>query len=90
MEEQEIIEKPTNSLNEKVGLGVRVCVLIWSGGILSMSYLGLGKPSADLTFPASIFSASLASFGIERSQNGTGGTTRKNKGKIETKNDLKA
>lgn len=51
---------------ERVATTVRVGVLCWAGAILTTSYLNLGKPSADLTFPASVFSAALASFGIER------------------------
>ena len=51
---------------ERIATMVRVGVLRWAGAILTTSYLNLGKPSADLTFPASVFSAALASFGIER------------------------
>ena len=51
---------------DRVAMFVRIGVLAWSGAILTTSYLNLGKPSADLTFPASVFSAALASFGIER------------------------
>lgn len=51
---------------ERIATTVRVGVLCWAGAILTTSYLNLGKPSADLTFPASVFSAALASFGIER------------------------
>jgi len=56
---------------DRVAMFVRIGVLAWSGAILTTSYLNLGKPSADLTFPASVFSAALASFGIERNS-GTG------------------
>tara|TARA_B100000401_G_scaffold226548_1_gene153444 strand:- start:72 stop:338 length:267 start_codon:yes stop_codon:yes gene_type:complete len=57
--------------SERIATTVRVGVLCWAGAILTTSYLNLGKPSADLTFPASVFSAALASFGIERT-NGNG------------------
>lgn len=61
---------------DRVAMFVRIGVLAWSGAILTTSYLNLGKPSADLTFPASVFSAALASFGIERN-NGNGNSKDK-------------
>ena len=61
---------------DRVAMFVRIGVLAWSGAILTTSYLNLGKPSADLTFPASVFSAALASFGIERN-NGNGNSKEK-------------
>lgn len=39
-------------------------MLVWSAGLLTLSYLQ--GPKGDVTFVASIFTASLASFGVER------------------------
>lgn len=56
------------SLEHKVAIYVRLAVLGWSAGLLTMSYLQ--GPRGDVTFIASIFTASLASFGVERSASG--------------------
>tara|TARA_X000000368_G_scaffold227221_1_gene179363 strand:+ start:9753 stop:10034 length:282 start_codon:yes stop_codon:yes gene_type:complete len=64
--------------SERIATTVRVGVLCWAGAILTTSYLNLGKPSADLTFPASVFSAALASFGIERTNGNGNGNGKKN------------
>ncbi len=72
MEEQE--EKEGN----RVETIVKVAVLIWSAGMLSLSYWEppSGKKIVDFdpTFIASIFSGSLASFGLQvgKKKNGNG------------------
>lgn len=52
------------SFEQRVAVGVRLAVLVWSAGLLTLSYLQ--GPKGDVTFVASIFTASLASFGVER------------------------
>ena len=63
MEEQE--EKEGN----RVETVVKIAVLIWSAGMLTASYIEppSGKKLVDFdpTFIASIFSGSLASFGLQ-------------------------
>ena len=48
---------------------VRLGILIWSGGILTLTYVtipGLPQQKIDPTFIASVFTGTLATFGIER------------------------
>ena len=63
MEEQE--EKEGN----RVETVVKIAVLIWSAGMLTASYIeppnGKKLVDFDPTFIASIFSGSLASFGLQ-------------------------
>ena len=50
---------------------VKCAVLLWSAGLLTISYLGLfDKMKMDNTFVASLLTGSMASFGIERKTNG--------------------
>ncbi len=47
---------------------VRIGVLVWSGGILTLNYVtipGLVQQKIDPTFIASVFTGVLASFGIQ-------------------------
>ena len=46
---------------------VRLGVLIWSGGILTLNYVtipGLAQQKIDPTFIASVFTGTLATFGV--------------------------
>ena len=65
---------------------VRLGVLVWSGGILTLNYVaipGVPQQKSDPTFIASVFTGVLASFGIQtaskkgdgtmKMQNGVGG-----------------
>ena len=65
---------------------VRLGVLVWSGGILTLNYVaipGIPQQKIDPTFIASVFTGVLASFGIQtaskkgdgtmKMQNGNGG-----------------
>jgi|TARA_R100000278_G_scaffold24105_1_gene22286 hypothetical protein len=50
---------------------VKCAVLLWSAGLLTISYLGLfPQMKMDNTFVASLLTGSMASFGIERKTNG--------------------
>ena len=62
---------------------VRLGILIWSGGILTLAYiklppaLGIPEQKLDPTFIASVFTGSLATFGVQAAskKNGNGGGT---------------
>ena len=77
---------------------VRLGVLVWSGGILTLYYVsipGIPQDKIDPTFIASVFTGVLASFGIQtaskkgdgtmKMQNGNGnGNVGKNGGPTQT------
>ena len=52
---------------------VKCAVLLWSAGLLTISYLGIfPQMKMDNTFVASLLTGAMGSFGIERKTNGTG------------------
>ena len=58
---------------------VRITVLAWSGGILTLNYVGIpGVPQQkiDPTFIASVFTGVLASFGIQTASKKGDGTMK--------------
>jgi len=61
---------------------VRLGVVVWAGFIISLNYIeipGLGKQTPkDITFPASIFTGALATFGLQQGNNGNGKEKKKN------------
>ena len=77
---------------------VRITVLAWSGGILTLNYVaipGIPQQKIDPTFIASVFTGVLASFGIQTAskkgdgtmkmdKNGNGGGVGKNGGPTQT------
>ena len=78
---------------------VRIGVLVWSGGILTLNYVtipGLVQQKIDPTFIASVFTGVLASFGIQTASkkgdgtmkmqngNGNGGGPNGNGGPVQT------
>jgi len=52
---------------------VRLGVVVWAGFIISLNYIeipGLGQQTPkDITFPASIFTGALATFGLQPNNN---------------------
>ncbi len=57
---------------------VRLGILIWSGGILTLNYVtipGFPQGKIDPTFIASVFTGVLATFGVQtaKNKNGNGG-----------------
>ena len=54
-----------------LGAMVRLGVVIWSGFIITLNYVELPmirkSPGGDITFPASIFTGALATFGLTTS-----------------------
>ena len=58
---------------------VRLGILVWSGGILTLNYVtipGFPQGKIDPTFIASVFTGVLATFGVQtaKSKNGNGGS----------------
>ena len=62
---------------------VRLGVLVWSGGILTLNYVaipGLPQQKIDPTFIASVFTGVLASFGIQTASKKGDGTMKMQNG----------
>ena len=60
---------------------VRLGVLVWSGGILTLNYVaiaGVALQKIDPTFIASVFTGVLASFGIQTASKKGDGTMKMN------------
>ena len=60
---------------------VRITVLAWSGGILTLNYVaipGVPQQKIDPTFIASVFTGVLASFGIQTASKKGDGTMKMN------------
>ena len=73
---------------EYISVLVRLMVVIWSGGIVTLNYIQIpGLTSGekqDITFPASLLAGGLASFGLEKSGQKKGdGTYQVEKDKAE-------
>ena len=66
-----------------LGAMVRLGVVIWSGFIITLNYVELPmvkkSPGGDITFPASIFTGALATFGLS-----TGNGKKEDKEKPKT------
>jgi len=65
-----------------LGAMVRLGVVIWSGFIITLNYVELPmfkkSPGGDITFPASIFTGALATFGLST---GNGNSKKNDKDK---------
>ena len=54
-----------------ISLFVRLGVVVWSGFIVSLNYIelpGYSNKPKDITFPASLLTAAISTFGIEASR----------------------
>ena len=54
-----------------ISLFVRLGVVVWSGFIVSLNYIelpGYSNEPKDITFPASLLTAAISTFGIEASK----------------------
>ena len=84
---------PLGKLKEKVGDAednlailstfVRLGILVWSGGILTLNYVtvpGLPQQKIDPTFIASVFTGVLATFGVQAAKKGGDGSSKGNGG----------
>ena len=64
-----------------ISTAVRITVLAWSGGILTLNYVsipGVPQQKIDPTFIASVFTGVLASFGIQTASKKGDGTKKMN------------
>ena len=65
---------------------VRLGILVWSGGILTLAYiqlppvLGIPEQKLDPTFIASVFTGVLATFGVQAAKKGVNGNGSSNGG----------
>jgi len=90
-----IFSKIKNTVDDKeeqleiLSTFVRLAILVWSGGILTLAYiklpvaLGIPEQKLDPTFIASVFTGVLATFGVQAAKkagegggNGGGGITK--------------
>ena len=61
---------------------VRLGILVWSGGILTLAYiklppaLGIPEQKLDPTFIASVFTGVLATFGVQTAKKSNDGTMK--------------
>ena len=61
---------------------VRLGILVWSGGILTLNYVtipGLPQQKIDPTFIASVFTGVLATFGVQTAKKSNDGTMKMNR-----------
>ncbi len=66
---------------EAISTMVRLGILVWSGGILTLNYVtipGLPQQKIDPTFIASVFTGVLATFGVQTAKKSNDGTMKMN------------
>ena len=72
-----VLEKLKDGLDDKeeqlaiISLFVRLGVVVWSGFIVTLNYItipGYSSDPKDITFPASLLTGALATFGLEGSK----------------------
>ena len=75
-----VIQKLKDGLDDKeeqlaiISLFVRLGVVVWSGFIVTLNYItipGYSSEPKDITFPASLLTGALATFGLEGSKKGS-------------------
>ena len=87
MEESKVKKNPLQKLKEGIddkeeqlafiSIIVRLIVVAWSGFIVSLNYItipGYSNEPKDITFPASLLTGALASFGLEGAKKRGDGT----------------
>ena len=76
-EKKNVLQKLKDGLDDKeeqlaiISLFVRLGVVVWSGFIVSLNYIelpGYSNEPKDITFPASLLTAAISTFGIEASR----------------------
>ena len=84
-EKKNILKKLSDAVPDRdeqlviIGAAVRLGVLIWSGLILTTAYVkipGIAENKFDPTFIASIFTSTLASWGIVTQKKSNGGVSK--------------
>ena len=90
-----VIQKLKDGLDDKeeqlaiISLFVRLGVVVWSGFIVTLNYItipGYSSEPKDITFPASLLTGALATFGLEGSKKGSkkDGKLAQNEGIVQT------
>ena len=96
-EKKGLLEKLKEGMDDKeeqlaiLSTFVRLGILIWSGGILTLAYiklppaLGIPEQKLDPTFIASVFTGVLSTFGVQTAKktNGNGGGSGVTKADME-------
>ena len=78
---------------EAISTMVRLGILVWSGGILTLAYIklppafGIPEQKLDPTFIASVFTGVLATFGVQTAKKSGDGTMKMQNGGV-TKADM--
>ena len=76
-EKKGVLQKLKENITDKeeqlafISVVVRLVVVAWSGFIVSLNYIsipGYSNEPKDITFPASILTATLSSFGVDASR----------------------
>ena len=76
-EKKSVIDKIKEKFDDKeeqlaiISLFVRLGVVVWSGFIVTLNYIsipGYSSEPKDITFPASLLTGALATFGLEGSK----------------------
>ena len=76
-EKKNVFSKIKESIDDKeeqlaiISLFVRLGVVVWSGFIVTLNYIsipGYSSEPKDITFPASLLTGALATFGLEGSK----------------------
>ena len=76
-EKKNVLQKLKDGLDDKeeqlavISLFVRLGVVVWSGFIVTLNYItipGYSSEPKDITFPASLLTGALATFGLEGSK----------------------
>ena len=76
-EKKGVLQKLKENITDKeeqlavISLFVRLGVVVWSGFIVSLNYIelpGYSNEPKDITFPASLLTAAISTFGIEASR----------------------
>ena len=79
------LKEATNDKEEQIEIlstFVRLGILVWSGGILTLAYiqlppaLGIPEQKLDPTFIASVFTGVLATFGVQTAKKSGDGTMK--------------
>ena len=82
-EKKGVLEKLKENITDKeeqlafISVVVRLVVVAWSGFIVSLNYItlpGYSNEPKDITFPASLLTGALASFGLEGAKKRGDGT----------------
>ena len=94
-EKKNVLQKLKDGLDDKeeqlaiISLFVRLGVVVWSGFIVTLNYItipGYSSDPKDITFPASLLTGALATFGLEGSKKSSkkDGKLAENEGMVQT------